>query len=194
MTEAGWRALLAPRVVLILCVLLGGVLLHSMNVLITATLLPSIVAELGGANLMSWPLRRLLDRRGERHEPRQHPVWQPPVLRGRRPRLRGRRRAVRGVALDRFRDRRSLCARLGRGPHFGARLRARPQRLSGGPVAEGLQPARGCLVGYRADRAADRRRLRELWELAQRVCDGRGDRLPARRRRPAHASRRPAAR
>src|SRR5580704_7950435 len=26
-----------------------------MNVLITATLLPSIVAELGGANLMSWP-------------------------------------------------------------------------------------------------------------------------------------------
>src|ERR1700676_3159367 len=55
MTEAGWGALLAPRLVLILCVLLGGVLLHSMNVLITATLLPSIVAELGGANLMSWP-------------------------------------------------------------------------------------------------------------------------------------------
>ena len=54
-TEAGWRALLAPRLVLILCVLLGGVLLHSMNVLITATLLPSIVAELGGASLMSWP-------------------------------------------------------------------------------------------------------------------------------------------
>jgi MFS family permease len=54
-TEAGWRALLAPRLVLTLCVLLGGVLLHSMNVLITATLLPSIVAELGGANLMIWP-------------------------------------------------------------------------------------------------------------------------------------------
>jgi MFS family permease len=54
-TEAGWRALLAPRLVLTLCVLLGGVLLHSMNVLITATLLPSIVAELGGAGLMSWP-------------------------------------------------------------------------------------------------------------------------------------------
>jgi MFS family permease len=53
--EAGWRALLAPRLVLTLCVLLGGVLLHSMNVLITATLLPSVVAELGGANLMSWP-------------------------------------------------------------------------------------------------------------------------------------------
>src|SRR3984893_17000855 len=55
MMEAGWRALMAPRLVLILCVLLGGVLLHSMNVLITATLLPSVVAELGGANLMSWP-------------------------------------------------------------------------------------------------------------------------------------------
>jgi MFS family permease len=54
-TEAGWRALLGPRLLLTLCVLLGGVLLHSMNVLITATLLPSIVAELGGANLMSWP-------------------------------------------------------------------------------------------------------------------------------------------
>jgi len=40
---------------LTLCVLLGGVLLHSMNVLITASLLPSVVAELGGANLMSWP-------------------------------------------------------------------------------------------------------------------------------------------
>src|SRR4029077_5060512 len=36
-------------------VLLGAVLLHSMNVLVTATLLPSIVVELGGANLMSWP-------------------------------------------------------------------------------------------------------------------------------------------
>jgi len=53
--EAGWRALLAPHLVLTLGVLLGGVLLHSMNVLITATLLPSVVAELGGAHLMSWP-------------------------------------------------------------------------------------------------------------------------------------------
>jgi MFS family permease len=38
-----------------LAVLLGGVLLHSMNVLITATLLPSIVADIGGGKLMSWP-------------------------------------------------------------------------------------------------------------------------------------------
>src|SRR6202047_2856235 len=54
-TDAGWRALLAWHLVLTLCVLLGGVLLHSMNVLVTATLLPSIVAELGGANPMSCP-------------------------------------------------------------------------------------------------------------------------------------------
>jgi MFS family permease len=53
--EPSWPALLAPRLVLPLGVLLGGVLLHSMNVLVTATLLPSIVADIGGANLMSWP-------------------------------------------------------------------------------------------------------------------------------------------
>ena len=54
-TEPRWIELLAPRLVLPLSVLLGGVLLHSMNVLITATLLPSIVSEIGGAGLMSWP-------------------------------------------------------------------------------------------------------------------------------------------
>ena len=69
-TEAGWRALLAPRLVLILCVLLGGVLLHSMNVLITATLLPSIVGGAGRGQsdeLADNGLRRLLDNRGKRH-------------------------------------------------------------------------------------------------------------------------------
>src|SRR5713226_5109481 len=53
--EPNWPALLAPRLVLPLGVLLGGVLLHSMNVLVTATLLPSIIADVGGAKLMSWP-------------------------------------------------------------------------------------------------------------------------------------------
>jgi MFS family permease len=53
--EPSWSALFAPRLALPLGVLLGGVLLHSMNVLVTATLLPSIVADIGGANLMSWP-------------------------------------------------------------------------------------------------------------------------------------------
>src|SRR5262245_40261769 len=51
----GWSALLAPEWVAPLAVLLGGVLLHSMNVLLVATVLPSIVAEVGGAALMSWP-------------------------------------------------------------------------------------------------------------------------------------------
>src|SRR5262245_23426881 len=54
-TELGWVALLAPRLALPLSVLLGGVLLHSMNLLITATLLPSVVENVGGAALMSWP-------------------------------------------------------------------------------------------------------------------------------------------
>jgi MFS family permease len=58
--DAGWRALLTPRWVLLLSVLLGGVLLHSMNVLITATLLPSIVIDVGGADLMSWPTTAFL--------------------------------------------------------------------------------------------------------------------------------------
>ena len=52
--EPSWPALLTPRLVLPLGLLLGGVLLHSMNVLVTATLLPSIVADVGGSNLMSW--------------------------------------------------------------------------------------------------------------------------------------------
>jgi MFS family permease len=55
LTEPSWSALLVPRFMLPLAVLLGGVLLHSMNVLITATLLPSIVADIGGGKLMSWP-------------------------------------------------------------------------------------------------------------------------------------------
>src|SRR5262252_8079176 len=50
-----WSALLVPRSILPLAVLLGGNLLHSMNLLITATLLPSIVADIGGGYLMSWP-------------------------------------------------------------------------------------------------------------------------------------------
>jgi hypothetical protein len=50
--ESSWRALLAPQLALPLSVLLGGVLLHSMNVLITATLLPSIVSDVGGSNLI----------------------------------------------------------------------------------------------------------------------------------------------
>ena len=53
--EPSWSALLEPGLAMPLAVLLGGVLLHSMNMLVTATLLPSIVSDLGGAHLMSWP-------------------------------------------------------------------------------------------------------------------------------------------
>ena len=52
---ATWSALLVPRSILPLAVLLGGNLLRSMNLLITATLLPGIVADIGGSYLMSWP-------------------------------------------------------------------------------------------------------------------------------------------
>jgi MFS family permease len=51
----GWRALFAPAWIPAIAVMLGGILLHSMNVLMMATVLPSIVGEIGGAALMSWP-------------------------------------------------------------------------------------------------------------------------------------------
>jgi MFS family permease len=53
--DDGWRALLQPEWLPALAVLLGGVLLHSMNVLLLATVMPTIVGELGGAPMMSWP-------------------------------------------------------------------------------------------------------------------------------------------
>jgi MFS family permease len=52
--ETGWGALLRPAWLPAVAVLVGGVLLHSMNVLMLATVLPSVVDNLGGAPLMSW--------------------------------------------------------------------------------------------------------------------------------------------
>src|SRR5512132_4323166 len=51
----GWSMLLRREWLAPLAVLLGGILLHSMNVLMLATVLPTIVGELGGASLMSLP-------------------------------------------------------------------------------------------------------------------------------------------
>lgn len=51
----GWAILLRREWLPPLAVLLGGILLHSMNVLMLATVLPTIVGELGGAALMSLP-------------------------------------------------------------------------------------------------------------------------------------------
>jgi hypothetical protein len=50
----GWLALLRPAWLPAVAVLVGGVLLHSMNVLLLATVLPSVVDDVGGATLMSW--------------------------------------------------------------------------------------------------------------------------------------------
>ena len=46
--------MLRPAWLPAIAVLVGGVLLHSMNVLMLATVLPSVVEEVGGATLMSW--------------------------------------------------------------------------------------------------------------------------------------------
>src|SRR6476620_2534195 len=51
----GWSVLLRREWLGALAVLLGGILLHSMNVLMLATVLPTVVDELGGAALMSLP-------------------------------------------------------------------------------------------------------------------------------------------
>jgi MFS family permease len=51
----GWQSLLKREWLPILAVLLGGVLLQSMNVLLVTTVLPSIVADLGGLSMLSWP-------------------------------------------------------------------------------------------------------------------------------------------
>lgn len=56
----GWRSLLKREWLLTLAVLLGGVLLQSMNVLMLATVLPSIVGELGGVTVLSWPTTAFL--------------------------------------------------------------------------------------------------------------------------------------
>jgi MFS family permease len=51
----GWRSLLRREWMPTLAILLGGVLVQSMNVLMLATVLPSIVGELGGVAMLSWP-------------------------------------------------------------------------------------------------------------------------------------------
>jgi MFS family permease len=51
----GWHSLIKWQWIPILSILLGGVLVQSINVLMLATVLPSIVAELGGVAMLSWP-------------------------------------------------------------------------------------------------------------------------------------------
>ena len=58
--RAGWRSLLRREWIATLAVLLGGVLLQSMNVLMLTTVLPSIAGELGGVAMLSWPTTAFL--------------------------------------------------------------------------------------------------------------------------------------
>lgn len=54
--RVGWKEVLQPEYLPPLAVLLGGVLVHAMNVMLVATVLPSIVADVGGAELLAWPM------------------------------------------------------------------------------------------------------------------------------------------
>jgi MFS family permease len=56
----GWRSLLKRQWLPILAVVMGGVLLQSMNVLMLTTVLPSITDELGGVAMLSWPTSAFL--------------------------------------------------------------------------------------------------------------------------------------
>ena len=50
-----WAALATPARAVPLAVLLGGVLLYATNALLVTTVLPSIVGDIGGVAIMSWP-------------------------------------------------------------------------------------------------------------------------------------------
>ncbi|TWF74473.1 MFS transporter [Pseudonocardia hierapolitana] len=55
-----WRELLGPRYVPVATVLAGGVLLEASNVYLTTSLLPTIVADIGGAEFYSWTMTTFL--------------------------------------------------------------------------------------------------------------------------------------
>lgn len=52
--EARWRDILSGDYAAVSAVLAGGIALHAVNITITATMLPSIVAEIGGQHLYAW--------------------------------------------------------------------------------------------------------------------------------------------
>src|SRR5882724_4793220 len=58
--RVGWESLLKREWAPTLAILLGGVLLQSMSVLMLTTVLPSIVGELGGVPMLSWPTTAFL--------------------------------------------------------------------------------------------------------------------------------------
>ncbi|MBO9452048.1 MFS transporter [Tropicibacter sp. R16_0] len=53
-TAAGWRDILRGRYAAASAVLAAGIALHAINITLSATMLPSIVAEIGGQDLYAW--------------------------------------------------------------------------------------------------------------------------------------------
>jgi MFS family permease len=59
-TPGSWRELLGPRYAPVATVLAGGVLLEAGNVYLTTSLLPTIVADIGGADYYAWTMTTFL--------------------------------------------------------------------------------------------------------------------------------------
>src|SRR5918997_6733657 len=59
-TPGGWRELLGPRYGPVATVLAGGVLIEASNVYLTTSLLPTIVADIGGADYYAWTMTTFL--------------------------------------------------------------------------------------------------------------------------------------
>ena len=53
-TEATWRDILRGEYAGVSAVLAGGIALHAVNITLSATMLPSVVTEIGGQNLYAW--------------------------------------------------------------------------------------------------------------------------------------------
>jgi MFS family permease len=53
-TTGSWRALLGPRFLGVSTLLAGGVALYAINEFLTASLLPSTVADIGGERFFAW--------------------------------------------------------------------------------------------------------------------------------------------
>ncbi|UGS26716.1 MFS transporter [Microbacterium resistens] len=58
--DGSWRELLSSRYAPVASVLAGGVLLEASNVYLTTSLLPTIVAEIGGAEFYAWTMMTFL--------------------------------------------------------------------------------------------------------------------------------------
>src|SRR5919107_1046024 len=59
-SPGSWRELLGPRYGPVATVLAGGVLIEASNVYLTTSLLPTIVADIGGADYYAWTMTTFL--------------------------------------------------------------------------------------------------------------------------------------